>query len=276
MIIYLNGRFVPEELATVSVHDRGFLYGDALFETIRVYAGEPFLWREHVTRLEAGAKALGIYPPLSPGELRAVLGELLRRNQTAEAIARITLSRGRGPRGYSPRGADHPTLAILMFPASQSKTELCRVVTSSYHLPAQDPLAAFKHANKLPQVMARAEADAAGADEAILLNDHGHVVEGASSNLFWLRGRALCTAPLAGILAGTTRAHLLRLAPKCGLSVKEEFATLPEVRRADAVFLTSSAIEVLEIAEWDRLPVRRSEIVRELKALYRPSPAAKH
>lgn len=271
MIIYLNGRFVPEEQATISVHDRGFLYGDGLFETVRIYGGEPFLWREHVVRFEAGARTLGIHPPLSPGEMRVVLRELLRRNDASEAVARITLSRGAGPRGYSPRGATHPTLAILMFPAASRSAESCRVVTSSFRLTASDPLAAFKHANKLVQVMARAEADAAGADEAILLNDHGHVVEGASSNLFWVRGGELCTAPLAGILGGTTRSHVLRLARQLSLPVREEFASLHEVKRAEGVFVTSSAVEVLEVAEWDRLPVRRSPLVEELEARYRPA-----
>src|SRR5687768_11022460 len=123
MIVYLNGRFVPEEQACVSIHDRGFLYGDALFETIRIYNGEPFLWQEHMSRLRAGCDALRI-KPAAEEELISCLTELLRLNSLSDAVARISLSRGPGPRGYSPRGADRPTLCIALFPPDRKSTRL--------------------------------------------------------------------------------------------------------------------------------------------------------
>jgi branched-chain amino acid aminotransferase len=270
MFVYLNGRFVPEEKAVVSIHDRGFLYGDGLSETIRNYAGEPFLWPEHMDRFARGAVALGIVPPLSSGEMRRVLQELIARNQMPHAIARVTLSRGVGRRGYSPAGADHPTLAVALFPLPANLPKSYKIVTSRYRLLSDDPLAAFKHANKLAQIMARAEADAAGADEAVLLNDKGRVAEGTSTNLFWLRQRTVCTAPLgAGILAGVTRAHVLALALEHDFSVREESLPPENLKSADGLFVTSSGIEIMEVSHWDGRRVSRSPITRKLKALYR-------
>jgi hypothetical protein len=112
MIVYLNGRFLPEEAAAISIHDRGFLYGDGLFEAIRVYDGEPFLWADHVERFRLGCEILRISSPLSPNELLVFSKEVLRRNQVANGLLRITLSRGPGSRGYSPKGADYPTLLV--------------------------------------------------------------------------------------------------------------------------------------------------------------------
>src|SRR5690349_24148648 len=100
MIVYLNGRFLPEEHATISVPDRGFLNGDGLFEGVRVYDGEPFLWRDHVARFQHGCQVLKISSPLSGGEIREVLKETLERNEMSNGLLRIALSRGSGPRGY--------------------------------------------------------------------------------------------------------------------------------------------------------------------------------
>ncbi|HEX4644553.1 MAG TPA: aminotransferase class IV, partial [Verrucomicrobiae bacterium] len=108
--VFLNGQFVPEEQAVVSVFDRGFLYGDGLFEALRVYNGQPFRWTQHLERLQRGADFLKIRLPFTAAELRNHAAELIRRNQMPECLLRLVLSRGVGPRGYSPRGADLPVL----------------------------------------------------------------------------------------------------------------------------------------------------------------------
>ena len=132
-----------------------------------------------------------------------------------EALLRLTLSRGVGKRGYSPQGADHPTLVISLHPAPDADGQpppAWRVITASSRLPANEALAEFKTCNKLPQILARAEADAAGADEALLLNTNGEVIEASSSNLFWIQNEAICTPSLpSGILAGVTRLVVLGL-----------------------------------------------------------------
>src|SRR6266478_1503384 len=204
MLVFLDGQFVPEQEAVVSVFDRAFLYGDGLFETIRVFNGKPFRWQQHLERLLQGAEFLKIQPPFAPDSLTGFAAQLVIRNQMPDSLLRLTLSRGVGLRGYSPKGADRPLLAMSLHPAPSIDPQTpprWRLTTSTLRLPAGEPLAQFKTCNKLSQVLARAEADAAGADEALLLNTDGHVVEGASSNLFWIEDQTVCTPPLAsGIL----------------------------------------------------------------------------
>jgi aminodeoxychorismate lyase len=270
MIVYLNGRFVPEEQACVSIHDRGFLYGDGLFETIRIYQGSPFLWNAHMQRLQRGCAALHLRPPLTGREMLCALTTLLHRNRLIEATARIALTRGPGPRGYSPRGADHPTFCISLFPpANVPLPASYKVITSSIRLPTNDPLAAFKHGNKLRQVLARTEADAAGAAEALLLNDCGQVIEGTSTNLFWIDQDTLCTPPLEGILPGTTRGYLLERAKTLNIPTRETSITLPELLQYAGVFLTSSGIEVMEVSHINGQEIPSSRITQRLRKEYR-------
>jgi branched-chain amino acid aminotransferase len=268
MIVYLNGRFVPEEQACVSIHDRGFLYGDGLFETIRVYDGGPFLWAEHMARLYHGCDALNITPPLTGAEMLRVLTELLRRNRASDAIARLALTRGSGPRGYSPRGADYPTLAMTLFqPAKRAASY--KVITSSLRLPAHDPLSSFKHGNKLRQVLARAEADADGANEALLLNDRNEVVEGTSTNLFWIDRDVVCTPPLDGILPGTTRNYLLARCADLGIRTREARIKLPALMKTSGAFVTSCGIEVMEISHINGHKIASSPLTQRLRREYR-------
>src|SRR6185312_12187403 len=117
MLVFLNGKFVPEERAVVSVFDRAFLLGDGLFETILIFNGKPFRWQQHLERLQRGAKFLGIKLPFSPKQLRDIADKLIARNKMPNALLRLTLSRGVGQRGYLPRGANHPTLVMSLHPA---------------------------------------------------------------------------------------------------------------------------------------------------------------
>ncbi|MGI8966521.1 MAG: aminotransferase class IV, partial [Limisphaerales bacterium] len=114
MHVFLNGQFVADEQARVSVFDRGFLYGDGLFETLRVYNGQPFRWEKHWKRFERGADFLKIKIPFSPIQIEQFLGQLIAKNKMPEAILRMNLSRGRGSRGYSPKGAERPTFVLCL------------------------------------------------------------------------------------------------------------------------------------------------------------------
>ena len=282
MLIFLNGEFVPEERAVVSVFDRGFLYGDGLFESILVRNGKPFRWAQHLERLQRGAEFLKIKLPFSPDELRDFAGQLIAKNSMSDGLLRITLSRGVGLRGYSPKGAEKSTLVMTMHPVSgradmpvghdaqqRVATPKWKLITSSFRLPANEPLAQFKTANKLAQVLARAEADDAGADEALLLNTNGFIVEGASCNLFWVQRGAVCTPPLAsGILAGVTRAIVLELCLKLSLSVQEIAVTPDELRRTEGVFLTLSTLGVVVAVALDGKPLTQSPIVGKLRSAF--------
>ena len=272
MIVFLNGQFVPEEQATVSVFDRSFLYGDGLFETMRVTKGKPFRWWEHMERLRKGGDFLGIKIPFACKSLEKHAAELIAKNQMPDALLRLTVSRGVGLRGYSPKGADKPIVVMMLhpFPGAPSAVPAhWKLVTASFRLPAGEKLAHFKTANKLAQIMARAEADAAGADEAVLCNTDGFVVEGASSNLFWVEDDTICTPSLAsGILAGVTRAVTLELCQKLGLASAERQSTPENLRRVQGVFVTLSSFGVVAAATLDGVTLSHSPLVDKLSAAY--------
>jgi aminodeoxychorismate lyase len=268
MDVFLNGRFLPETQAVVPISDRGFLYGDGLFETLRISHGRPFCWDQHVERLERGAAFLKLQSPWPSLKLREFAQKLIQRNAMPDSVLRLTLTRGSGSRGFSPKEANSPTLAMTLHPLPTPSSPL-RLVTASLRVPANDPLASFKTANKLVHILARAEAEERGADEALLLNTNGHVAEAAASNVFWLENGAVCTPPVAdGALAGVTRAVVLELCRTRNVPTKEAHITPEELHRADGVFLTNSVAGIVFAAELDGRPLIQSPFVVELQAAY--------
>lgn len=270
MHVFLNCKFVSEERAVVSVFDRGFLYGDGLFEAVRIFNGKPFRWAQHMQRLRQGAQFLKIKLPFPPGELLAAALKLIAKNKMPDSVLRLVLSRGAGTPGYSPRDAKKPTVAMVLRPAPDSKKAAqWKLITSSFRLPANDPLAAFKTCNKLPQVLAKAEADAAGANEALLTNTNGFVVEAASSNLFWVKGRAIYTAPLmAGILPGVTREVVFEIAARLKIPVRETNIRCKELARVDGIFLSLSSFGIVEAKSLDGRILRKSPLVSRVASAY--------
>src|SRR5882672_9571463 len=236
MIVFLNGRFVPEAQAVVPITDRGFLYGDGLFETLRVSHGQPLRWSRHLARLQRGAEFLRIVLPWAAEDLRKLALRLIEQNAMPESVLRVTLSRGSGSRGYAPGGADNPTLAMTLHPMRPALSPI-RLATASLRVPVNDPLASFKTANKLVQVLARAEAEARGSDEALLLNTDGYVAEATASNLFWLADGTVCTPPVAdGALAGVAREMVLEICRMRNVPVREPHLKPEDLFRADGVF----------------------------------------
>jgi branched-chain amino acid aminotransferase len=272
VLVFLNGAFVPEEKAVVSIFDRGFLYGDGLFETIRVVNGKPFRWREHIERLRAGAKFLKVKLPFSLNRIQSVANELIRENGMPDCLLRITLTRGIGAAGYSPAKARKPTLAIALRPAPKldvTRAPQWKLVSSSFRLIADDPLGRFKTCNKLPQILARAEADEAGADEALLLNTDGNVAEGTSSNVFWIKGGAIYTPPIAaGILPGVTRSVVLELAAGLGVATHEKNIRLKNIGRMEGVFLSLTSRGIVEATSLDGKALKTSDLTRRVRDAY--------
>jgi aminodeoxychorismate lyase len=270
VLVFLNGKFVPEEKAVISVFDRGFLYGDGLFETIRVFNGRPFRWREHLRRLEAGAEFLKIKLTYSPDHLLALAAELVRKNNLPDSLLRISFSRGVGSPGYSPKDARAPTLVMSLRPARNPKNlPQWKLITASIRVPANDPLACFKTSNKLPQVLARAEADAAGADEALLVNTSGFVAEGTSSNVFWVKRGAIHTPPIsAGILPGVTRVVVFEIAAGLGIRVHEKNIRPNELAKAEGVFLSLTSLGVVEAIQLDGAGLKGSELTGRIRHAY--------
>ena len=270
--VCLNGVFLPAAEARVSIFDRSFLYGDGVFETLRVYAGRPFEWVAHLDRLEQTAERIGIRIPAPREQFHAAALELLRRNGQTEAILRIQVSRGQGARGYSPRGATSPIWVVTTHPAmpqDPANPTRWRLVTASARLAVADPLNRLKSSSKLVQVLARAEAESKGGDEALLLDTSDGVVEGSSSNLFWFSGRHLFTPPVeSGALPGITRSTVLRLAPDVGFAPEERRCTRDDLRAADGVFMTLSSLEVVHAVSLDGLVLRESPGIRALHEAY--------
>src|SRR6266511_3671696 len=272
MIVFLNGQFVSYEQATVSVFDRSFLYGGGLFETIPVYAGRPFRWAQHLERLARGAEFLKMRMEHSPKELRKFAGELIERNQAPYALIRLTLSRGVGERGYSPKGADSPMIVMALYPTSAPDPQNpvhWSLVTSSYHLPTTDPLASFKTNNKLLQIAVRAEAEAAGADDALLLNTNGEVAETSRANLFWVYRDVIYATPSGrGALPGITRAVVLELCQALALQTSKKVIKPESLRNSDAIFLSLSSLGIVSVSSLDGEPIRDSPLVDQLRQAY--------
>jgi len=272
MLVFLNGHFVPEDQAVVSVFDRSFLYGDGVFEALRISSGRPFRWQQHLNRLQAGLNYLKISSPYSPAQLRDYAAYLVSENQMPESLLRITISRGVGRRGYSPAGANSPTVVISLHPApvvDPATSARWKLITSSVRLPAHEPLAAFKTCAKIPQILARAEADDLGADDALILNSEGFVVEGSSSNLFWLQNGAVCTSPLpSGILPGVTRLVVVEVCSKLHLPMRELNILPGQLSHADAIFLSLTSSGIVEAASLDATPFPPSQIIRNLSQAY--------
>lgn len=272
MIACLNGAFVPEEKACVSVLDRGFLYGDGLFETLLLRSGRPFRWEAHLARFEQGARLLGIALPAGGTELRAWVCRLVELNGTPDAIARIALTRGVGLRGYSPRGATAPTLVITLHPAPVVDVEMpvsWRLHCASLRVAEGGLPSLLKTSSKVAHVLARAEAEAAGADEALLLNTRGEVVEAAAANLFWIENATVMTSPLAsGALAGITREVVMELCRARQWALTEAAALPGRLLEAEGVFLTLTSLGIVEAVSLDERPLKRSMRVRELHQAY--------
>jgi len=272
MLVFLNGQFVPEAQAVVPINDRGFMYGDGLFETIRVVNGRPFRMAQHLERMMRGADFLKIKCPFAPKDLEDFAGQLIEHNRMPEAILRVTLTRGPGERGYAPGAGGKPTVAMSLHAAQPFDAENpvhWKLVTSSIRTPAGDPMASFKTTSKLAHVLARMEAVERGADEALLLNTNGEVAETASGNLFWVSRGQVCTVPAdRGVLPGVTRAVVLEICRTLGLATSERVIKPVPLRNAEGIFITQSVFGVVPVTALDDEPVVRSPRVDRIQRAY--------
>lgn len=269
MIVFINGQFVPEAQAVVSVFDRSFLYGDGLFETARVHGGRPFLWDRHLARLRRGAELLHFNVPFADAALTDFAVQLIERNQMSEAVLRLHLSRGAGPRGYSIKGCDKPTLVISLHPTPPT-TRPVRLIIATQTITAGDGLTQIKTSNKLLHILARTEAEDRGADDALLLNHRGEVCEATSSNLFLISGNTITTPPTpSGGLTGIARGFVLELCQHLGLPAHETIIMPVQLHSAESAFLTNSVQGIIEVAELDGRLIAQSPITTQLRAAYR-------
>jgi len=243
--VWMDGQVLPTAEAVVSVSDRSFLYGDGLFESLPWDSSRLFRWREHWDRLTCGARFLGIRINWDESQVRNGIRAITASLESPQATVRLHLSRGVGPRGYSPRGADAPRLIVTVHPAPAMPLggwpALALKTCRTFAVATGDPLATYKSANKLLNVLARAEAEAQGFDEALLVNTDGMVTESSSGNVFWWEEDSLHTPPLsAGVLPGVTRGAVLDCARELGWTVTETAALPSRLSSSEGIFLTFS------------------------------------
>lgn len=271
--LWLNGRLVDPAAPTLAADDRGFTLGDGLFETLRAYGGRPFRLDAHLARLRDGAERVGI--PLPAGVEEGV-AEALAACGAESAAVRITLTRGPAPPGLRPPSLPRPTLAVAARPYAPHPTEAeagVRAIVASGRINERAATAGLKQLGYLEQVLAAREAEAAGADDALLLDRAGHLAEGAASNLFLVHRRTLLTPPLScGVLPGVTRAAVLELAGFLGIPTRETPLAPELLRSAEEALLTASLREIVPLVAVNDRAVGRGEpgpVTRKLQAGYR-------
>ena len=253
-IVYLNGRLILRNKATISALDYGFLYGFGLFETMRAYAGKVFRLDNHLSRLEDSAELLGL--SIEGMELKGAVMDTIKANNLDSARIRITISPGEGAINADPVTCKKNTVLVVAeryIPCTQQVyRDGFRAVTSSFKRNSLSLLAGLKSTSYLMSVMARQEAKKAGADETICLNEKGLLAEASMSNIFVVTDGRLRTPSLeSGILPGITRQTVLELAPRMGINNFEDDIEPDELYKAKEAFLTSSLLEIMPLTGID-------------------------
>lgn len=260
MYVYLNDALVPASEAKISVFDHGFLYGDGIYETLRVYEGVVFMFDEHLERLFRSASLIGLDLTRSASDMKAAVYDTLTANSLRNATVRITVSRGPGPIGLDPELCKEPTFLVITndfrrYPASFYEQGIS-VIISSVRRNLREALSPqIKSLNFLNNILAKIEARRRDAYEAVMLNASGYLTEGTISNLFFVTDGMLCTPSVeCGILDGITRGIAIDLAVRNGITVREGELTVSALSAASEVFLTNTSMEVMPVGKVDERP----------------------
>ncbi|XNN68316.1 branched-chain-amino-acid transaminase [Bacillus pumilus] len=255
--IFLNDELVKKEDAKISVYDHGFLYGDGVFEGIRVYNGNIFRMKEHLDRLYDSARSIMLNIPYSLEELTEKMIHTVERNGLKDAYIRLVVSRGAGDLGLDPNNCGRANTVIIVEPLAIFPKHLYEtgidIVTVPTRRNRPDVLSPkVKSLNYLNNILVRIEAHMAGVSEALMLNDQGYVAEGSANNVFIYKKGKLYTPPgYIGALEGITRNAIMEIAEDLGYEVKEEPFTRHDVYTAEEVFLTGTAAEVIAVVKVD-------------------------
>ena len=251
--VYVDGRFVDRSKAVVSVFDHGLLYGDGIFEGIRAYGGSVFRLDEHINRLYDSAKSIRLAVPLSKREMTEAVLETLRKNQLRDAYIRLVVTRGPGDLGVDPNLCKNPTVFIIAEPMASvlgpKEPKVVKMMVSSNRRDSVDATShEIKSLNYLNSILAKIEANSAGADDAIFLDHRGFVCEASVTNIFLVKdGRIASPTSAAGILHGITRDRIIRLCSDLGMEVELRDVTPFELTTADEVFLVGTKSEILAV-----------------------------
>jgi len=257
MTIYIDGKFLPEAEAKVSVFDHGLLYGDGVFEGIRFYNGRVFKFDEHLTRLWESARAICLNIPLSREEMSAATLETIRQNNLRDGYIRLLVTRGVGNLGLSPDRCPRASVIIIaatiaLYPEEQYERGLTVITCGTRRMSPAALSPAVKSLNYLNNILAKIEANQAGAGEGLMLNEQGYVAECTGDNIFILKRGELLTPPIsAGALRGITREVVFEIAREFGIPVREPEITRYDIYTCDECFLTGTAAEIIPMVRLD-------------------------
>ena len=276
--IFLGDKLVDEADAKISVFDHGLLYGDGVFEGIRVYGGRVFLHQQHIDRLFESAKAIRLVIPMSPAEVIAAVEKTVKANNISDGYVRRVVTRGAGSLGLDIRKTSNPQVIVIadtisLYPP-ETYTKGMNLVTASTIRNHPGALSSrIKSLNYLNNILARIEGTDAGMVEALMLNHKGEVAECTGDNIFIVKNRVLMTPGLdAGILEGITRNAVMQLAVEGGYEVRETSMTRHDLYVADEMFLTGTAAEVVAVVSLDGRKIGTGEpgpVTRDLLERFR-------
>lgn len=276
--VYISGKLVDKEQATVSVYDHGFLYGDGVFEGIRVYGGNVFLLKEHTDRLYESARAIRLEIPMTPGDLMQATRDTVKANGIGDGYVRLVVSRGAGYLGLDPKKTSNPQVIIIadtitLYPAEIYENGLKLVTASTIRNHPQALSARIKSLNYLNNILAKIEGADAGCVEALMMNHKGEVAECTGDNIFIVKDRVLKTPSTdAGILEGITRNAVMKLARDAGITVEETTLIRHDLYTADECFLTGTAAEVVPVTSLDGRPIgdgKPGSVTKDLLARFK-------
>ncbi len=257
MQIYIDGEFFAKEDAKISVFDHGLLYGDGIFEGIRIYHNKVFRLKQHLDRLYRSAKYINLDIGTPIEEMEKIVLETCKRNGLSDGYIRLNVTRGVGTLGLAPKSCPKASIICIVdklaiYPKEFYERGLALLTVSTRRNlgSALDPQT--KTMNYLNNILAKLEAERSGFEEALMLNAEGYVAEAAADNVFIIQGNKLSTpATFLGALPGITRAAVLEIAPEFDLECLETHITLPDVYGAEECFLTGTAAEVIPVVEVD-------------------------
>ncbi len=281
-IVYLNGAFVAENKAKISIFDQGLLYGNGLFETMRSYSGYVFRIDEHLNRLLKSSKILNIKIPLTKAGLKEAIYKIIEKNNLLvpfgvnDAYIRLTVTRGEGKPGFNVANPGSPNLFIItktldLYPL-RWYNEGIKAIISNIYQNNLSPLSNIKSLNYLNNILAKNLAKKNRVQEAIFINTKGYVTEATTSNIFLVNDNFLTTPSIdSGILPGITRQVVLEIALKLKLKIKCKKILPKEIFQADEIFLTNSLIEIIPVVEINKKPVgdgRPGKITQSIHKIY--------
>lgn len=275
--VFTSGKLLDKEQATVSVFDHGLLYGDGVFEGIRVYGGKVFLLKEHIDRLYESARAIRLEIPMTKSDLTAAVVSTVGANNLGDGYVRLVITRGAGTLGLDPRKTSNPQVIIIadtiaLYPPEMYSQGLKLITASTIRNHPQALSARIKSLNYLNNILAKIEGTDAGCVEALMLNHKGEVAECTGDNVFIVQKGVLKTPSVdAGVLEGITRNAVIKLAREAGIPVQETTLIRHDLYVADECFLTGTAAEVIPVVSLDGRPIgdgKPGPITRDLLARF--------